>query len=59
MNERFKIDYSGSGTCPFGLFVRKARFMCSDGWERIDYFRTRDEAMALYEKIKSLPEYLP
>jgi Uri superfamily endonuclease len=57
--ERFKIDFSGHGSCPYGVFVRVKRFMASDAWERIDYFSTRKEAMNFYEAIKDLPEYLP
>jgi hypothetical protein len=57
--ERFKIDFSGHASYPYGLFVRTKRFMCSDGWERLDYFATREAATKLYEAIKDLPEYLP
>jgi hypothetical protein len=50
---RFKIDMH-DGYAPFGLYARTWM-----GWRKLDYFRTREEALVLYEKIKDLPEYLP
>lgn len=56
---RFKIDLRmrPSAAFFFGLYV--ARFgLWKTRWVEIEYFKTRDEAVACYEKIKNLPEYL-
>jgi hypothetical protein len=51
---RFKIDISDyTGSRQFGLFIR----VCW-GWQEIDSFKAKEEARAMYEKIKDLPEYL-
>lgn len=54
---RFKIDFSQSAVYPFALYFNRGRLW--DAWERLDTFKTRDEAKDLYERIKDLPEYLP
>lgn len=57
---RFKIDFYNGSSFPFGLYVQyPARGWIPRRWECIDHFATKDEAKALYEKIKDLPEYLP
>lgn len=54
---RFKIDLTGFGSCPFGLYVERSEW-CGKSWERIEIFRTPEEAREFHEKIKDLPEYL-
>lgn len=60
--KRFKIDFYDSSFAPFALYVRKTcwhtRWTGVVRWDRLDRFPTKDECMALYEKIKGLPEYL-
>jgi hypothetical protein len=53
MKARFKIDYGSD--YPFVLSARSRYW----GWRVLDRLRTREDALALYEKIKDLPEYLP
>ena len=48
---RFKIDVGAFDT--FAVY-RKKRF----GWTYMRGFDTRDKALAFYETIKDLPEYL-
>jgi hypothetical protein len=54
---RFKIDAGYDSYYPFDLFVR-GRYLGGWRWRRIGYFKTKEEALELYEKIKDLPEYL-
>ena len=57
---RFKIDYYRGSMAPYGLYFKMPdTWWSSNNWEHLDHFSTKDEAMALYEKIKDLPEYLP
>jgi hypothetical protein len=59
---RFKIDFNGMRSLPFELFYRRLcwhRFVTGlTWWERVDCFSDRTECVALYEKIKDLPQYL-
>ena len=56
---RFKIDIYRSYTNYFGLYVRRpGGWIRQDTWEVLESFPTREGAMAFYEKIKDLPEYL-
>jgi hypothetical protein len=62
---RFKIDHSGMSSIPFGLFVRRLEpVMCfglfapHESWGLLSIFETREEALAAYDKVKNLPEYL-
>ncbi len=59
---RFKIDLHDSYCSPFALYVRRPCwhwFVTGiRWWKQVDRFETRDAAVAFYEKVKSLPEYL-
>jgi hypothetical protein len=56
---RFKIDHYHSTYSPYALYIRcRGGWLWRGKWERIDCFQTRDDAKAMYEKIKDLPEYL-
>lgn len=61
--KRFKIDlWSSSAYSPFALYVARPcwhRWLTGlTWWDAIDRFDTRDKAMAHYDLIKDLPEYL-
>lgn len=59
-SSRFKIDFYDSSSWPFGLYVlRPATWWRPAEWKHVDHFQSRDDAKALYEKIKDLPEYMP
>jgi hypothetical protein len=55
---RFKIDFYDSACGPFGLYFREATLLGSR-WKHIDHYASKEGALALYNKIKDLPEYLP
>lgn len=62
MMRRFKIDFSGYTSQPFGLFFGRPRFGYTltglMKWERVEFFQTREDAVKMHEKIKDLPQYL-
>lgn len=55
---RFKIDFYDYVDQPYGLYFDEGGywFAC---WRRVCSYKTREEALAFYGKIKDLPEYLP
>jgi len=58
---RFKIDLNECSSFPFGLYVMRdvTLFLrLTKVWRKVESFRTREEAIAHYELIKDLPEYL-
>ncbi len=56
---RFKITFYDSPSSPFALYYRERRsFFRADRWTYLQNFETRDLAVAFYDKIKDLPEYL-
>lgn len=55
---RFKIDLYDYASYPFALYHRERLLMVFPFWRKIEIFQTRAEAVELYDKIKSLPEYL-
>ena len=57
--KRFKIDFCGGGLYVFGLyFFAGKNWRGREKWSLIDSFERHEDAVALYEKIKDLPEYL-
>jgi hypothetical protein len=57
MTKRFKIDIYLSSYRPFGLYFAE-RSLFGMKWKQIDSFEDREKALAFYEKIKDLPQYL-
>lgn len=56
MTQRFKIDFQDSyGT--YGLFYTRGWLWPT--WYLIVSYKTKQEALDFYEKIKELPVYLP
>jgi hypothetical protein len=61
-NARFKIDRSDScpSTWPFALFCKeRTDWLGLKTWRCLETFKTREDAVAYYDKIKDLPEYFP
>lgn len=60
--KRFKIDLSAHRSWPFALYFRRQRWHSfitnAVWWEYMGMWDTREQALAHYETIKSLPEYL-
>ena len=55
---RFKIDFYDFVEMPYGLYFDDGSRWRPD-WRRVNSYKTKEEALAFYEKIKDLPEYLP
>ena len=55
---RFKIDFYDYVDRPYGLYFDDGG-RWSPNWRRVNSYETKAEAMAFYDKIKDLPEYLP
>lgn len=54
---RFKIDFNDYHHEPFALFFDDGGWR--QNWRRVNTYKTKEEAMAFYDMIKDLPEYLP
>jgi hypothetical protein len=55
---RFKIDFDDYPKVPYGLYFDQGGYWRRD-WRRVCSYETKAEALAFYDKIKDLPEYLP
>jgi hypothetical protein len=56
---RFKIDWYDSSFVRFALYHRKRGMFGWRDWKVVERYETKDKAVAHYESIKDLPEYLP
>lgn len=55
---RFKIDYNQFASSYIYALYAGRRGLFWMRWEKVDSFQTREEAIALHDKIKDLPQYL-
>jgi hypothetical protein len=55
---RFKIDFYDYEDRPYGLYFDDGSRWRAN-WRRVNSYKTKEEALAFYDKIKDLPEYLP
>jgi hypothetical protein len=54
---RFKIDFNDYFNEPFALYFDEGGWRPI--WRKVNSYKTKDEAVAFYDKVKDLPEYLP
>jgi hypothetical protein len=55
---KWKIDFYDSCYRVFGLYFNVKNCFGFRKWKLIEAFEKREQAKALYDKIKDLPEYL-
>lgn len=55
---RFKIDFNDYSGEPYALYFDAGGYW-RPNWRRVNTYKTKEEALAFYDRIKDLPEYLP
>lgn len=58
MKNKYKIDFNtySADTFPYALYVKPPGIFSR--WKHVASYKTKESAMALYEKLVGLPEYL-